>query len=399
MRGEHIVCLSWVLYDSVPLLMHHMMNKLARENRVLFVDPPFALSTFLLHPSLAPNLRKQWGNWRRGVKKIGENFYLYTPPPLVFQYGTFETNDRLNRWWVERALAGVFEEVGFEDPILWVYAPFMVEPSPKLPRKLLVYDCHDEVSAFVLPKRRKEGLKRLERDFIRNADLVFTTTKSLHEAKSLLHPRIFLFPPGVDVEMFERALDPGIRVPADLEAIPKPRIGFTGNIDNLRMDWELILEISRRHPDWHQVLIGPNYDPIPARMKGIPNVHFLGRRRLEELPAYIKGFDVCYMPYLQGEWSQHAFPTKTFEYLATGKTAVTVTIPALFDLRHVISMVEGRDEFVRALERALKEGEEKVRERVEEARRNTWDVRVKSTVEVIESFARERGIAIRQDGK
>jgi hypothetical protein len=250
----------------------------------------------------------------------------------------------------------------------------------------------------VNPQRRKEGLARLEKDLIGNADLVFTTTKSLYDAKSRFHPRMFLFPPGVEIEIFERALDPDLPVPADLQTIPRPRIGFTGNLDNFRMNWDLILDISKRHPDWQQVLIGPNYDPIPARVKGIPNVHFLGKRRFDELPAYVKGFDVCYMPYLQGEWSRHAFPTKTFEYLATGRTVVTVTIPALEDLRHVISMADGRDEFIQALERALDEGEEKAKERVALARRNTWDERVRETIAVIEEYAREKGIAIRGAG-
>jgi glycosyltransferase involved in cell wall biosynthesis len=398
MRGENIVCLSWVTYDFVPLLMHHMMNRLKRRNRVLFVDPPFALATFLIHPSLRPNLATQWKNWREGVKQLDESMYLYTPPPLLMQYGTLALNDRLNRWWVENALAKVLRDTGFDDAILWVYAPFMVSPSPRLGCKLVIYGCHDEVSAFVNPERRKRGLRRLERDFIQRADIVFTTTKSLFDVRRGLHPRTYLFSPGVDTELFEQALSPDLTVPEDLSSIPSPRIGFTGNIDNLRMDWDLIMEISRGHPRWHQVLIGPHYDPIPDSMKRLGNVHFLGKKPLESLPAYIKGLDVCYMPYLQGEWSTHAFPTKTFEYLAGGKTVVTMHIPALEHLREVIYMVEGRREFIDALEMALAEGEEKIEARVKIARQNTWDSRVEKTISVIEQYAAQKGIPIKGIG-
>lgn len=395
MKGENIVCLSWVTFDFVPLLMHHMMNKLKKDNRVLFVDPPFALATFVLHPPLHPNLKTQWRDWRRGVKQADENLYLYTPPPLLLQYGILEANDRFNRRRVEKSLKRVMGEIGFDDPILWVYAPFMVYPSEDLGCKMVIYGCHDEVSAFVNPERRKRGLVSLEKEFIERTDLVFTTTQSLYDAKSIMHPRVYQFAPGVDTELFEQALSPELEIPAELESIPRPRIGFTGNIDNLRMDWDLLLEISNKHPDWHQVLIGPNYDPIPGRMKGIDNIHFLGKKSLEQLPAYIKGLDVAYMPYLQGEWSEHAFPTKTFEYLAGGKTVVTVFIPALSHLQDVIYMCDERGEFIGALEKALTEGDEKVKERVNVAKVNTWDSRVENTVTVIEKYAAEKGILIK----
>jgi hypothetical protein len=394
MRGENIVCLSWLPYEPVPLLMHHMMNKLKKGNRVLFVQPAFALATFFLHPSLIPNLKKQWKNWRAGIQRIDDSMYLYTPPPLLLQYGILQANDRFNKRRIERALKIILDEIGFVNPILWVYAPFMIDPSPDFGSKLTIYGCHDEVAAFVNPKRRKLGLTRLERDFIKNADLVFTTTKSLYDAKSRLHSRTYLFPPGVDTEMFEQALSPDVIVPQDLEIIPHPRIGFTGNIDKLRMDWDLILEIARRQPDWHQVLIGPNTDPIPAFMKNIENVHFLGKKPLTDLPAYFKGLDVCYMPYRQGDWSKHAFPAKTFEHLASGKSVVSVFIPALKDFDSVLYLCESKDEFIQAIGSALDEGEEKIEERVRVARANTWDERVKKVTEVIESYARDRGITI-----
>jgi len=377
--------------------MHHMMDKLKKNNKVLFVDPPFALSTFLLHMSLFPNLKKQWKNWRTGVKKIDNSMYHYTPPPLLFQYGHVKANDRFSRNMVEQAVIKVMDEIGFADPILWVYAPSMVHPSPKLGSKLIIYDCHDEVAAFPSIKRKRSGLSRLEKEFIGKTDMVFTTTRSLYEAKSKLHPRTYLFSPGVDSELFEQARDPAVEVPRDLDAIPRPRIGFYGNIDKLRMDWDLILEISKRKPDWHQVLIGPNYDPIPTNMKNIKNVHFLGKKPLAELPAYTKGLDICYMPYRQGEWSKHALPAKTFEHLAAGKAVVTVFFPSLSDFENVLYQCNGKDEFISALENAIEESEDRVEDRVKVARANTWDERVRKIEEAIEEYAREKGITIKKN--
>lgn len=394
MKGENIVCLSWVMYDNVPLLMHSMTDILKRDNRVFFVDPPFAAATFLLHPSLHSKLRTQWRNWRAGVYRLEDNLYHYTPPPLLLQYGICEANDRFNRRYMERSLKKALLENGFEEHILWVYAPYMVEPTPGLGSKIIVYGCHDEVSAFVNPDLRKRGLARLEREFIGNADIVFTTTGSLYEAKSRFHPRTHLFSPGVDVELFERAHQSDVIVPEDLERIARPRIGFTGNIDNFRMNWNLIREISQKYPEWQQVLIGPCIEPVPTGIQDLDNVHFLGRKPLEELPAYLKGMDVCYMPYIQGEWSRHAFPQKTFEYLACGKPVVTVTIPALERLREFISMADDTDGFIAALEKAMAERENRVDERIRVARGNSWEERVRKTVEIIERYAEEKGVRI-----
>ena len=51
MKGHDIICLSNAPYDHPPLVMHYMMNKLAEENRILFVEPVSALTTFFFIPS------------------------------------------------------------------------------------------------------------------------------------------------------------------------------------------------------------------------------------------------------------------------------------------------------------------------------------------------------------
>ena len=37
LSGESIICVSWLDWDWLPLVPHHMMTRLAQHNRVLFV--------------------------------------------------------------------------------------------------------------------------------------------------------------------------------------------------------------------------------------------------------------------------------------------------------------------------------------------------------------------------
>src|SRR3990172_5362383 len=59
-KGENVICISCLVWDSIPLVMHHMMTRLARDNRVLFVDPPVAYSNLIIQPDWWKNhLRKK----------------------------------------------------------------------------------------------------------------------------------------------------------------------------------------------------------------------------------------------------------------------------------------------------------------------------------------------------
>jgi glycosyltransferase involved in cell wall biosynthesis len=65
-----------------------------------------------------------------------------------------------------------------------------------------------------------------------------------------------------------------------------------------------------------------------------------------------------------------------FEYLSAGKPVVATPLDDILHLRSVISFAEGPDEFVKAVEGCLEEGDrgETVRMRVEASKRFSWDV-------------------------
>ena len=113
-----------------------------------------------------------------------------------------------------------------------------------------------------------------------------TTSMALQKAKESLNPNTILVPHGVDYEHFSKALSNNLPVPDDIANIPHPQLGFFGLIRDW-IDLDLLAAVARQKPDWNFVLIGDSaVDLRPYR--SLENMHFLGPKPYEELPAYCR---------------------------------------------------------------------------------------------------------------
>jgi glycosyltransferase involved in cell wall biosynthesis len=235
--------------------------------------------------------------------------------------------------------------------VAWYYTPMMLPFSKHITPDVTVYDAMDELSKF---KFAPEHLLDFEQELIDRADVVFTGGSSLYEAKKDRHPSVHCFPSSVDRTHFMKARARQFE-PADQEDLPLPRLGFYGVIDE-RFDTELLDEVAKMRPDWSFVMLGPvvkiSEDDLPRR----PNIHYLGGKSYEQLPAYLSGWDVALMPFAMNESTQFISPTKTPEYLAGGKPVVSTPIRDV--VRHYgqlegVKIASTPEQFVAACEEAL----------------------------------------------
>jgi UDP-galactopyranose mutase len=187
---------------------------------------------------------------------------------------------------------------------------------------LVVYDNMDELSAF---RGASPELLSLERELFARADIVFTGGASLYEAKRARHRNVHLFPSSIDFEHFARARRFEGAEPDDQAAVPRPRLGFFGVIDE-RMDVDLVRDVAALKPDWHLMMIGPVVKIDPAILPRRDNIHWLGGKGYQELPRYLAGWDVGLMPFALNESTRFISPTKTPEYLAAGVPVVSTPI-------------------------------------------------------------------------
>jgi UDP-galactopyranose mutase len=137
---------------------------------------------------------------------------------------------------------------------------------------------------------------------------------------------VYQFTSGVDVKHFarSRALAEAAD-PADQAPIPRPRLGWFGVVDE-RMDLTLVDAVAERRPDWHLVMIGPVVKIDMASLPRRPNIHWIGAKKMPELPSYLSGWDVGFVPFAINEHTRYISPTKTPEYLAAGVPVVCTPI-------------------------------------------------------------------------
>ncbi|RYF92651.1 MAG: UDP-galactopyranose mutase [Caulobacteraceae bacterium] len=235
--------------------------------------------------------------------------------------------------------------------VRWYYTPMMLPFSRHLAATCTVYDCMDELANF---KFAPPELTRLEAELMGLAEVVFTGGYSLWEAKRERHRNIHPFPSSVDRSHFARART-ATDEPDDQRAIPGPRLGFYGVVDE-RMDLELIAALADARPDWSVVIVGPVVKIDPAALPRRANLHYLGGKTYDELPAYLAVWDVALMPFAMNESTRFISPTKTPEYLAGGRPVVST--PIVDVLRHYgdlegVKIADTPEAFVQGCDEAL----------------------------------------------
>jgi len=333
-----LVCFSHLRWNFVYQRPQHLMSRFARDYRVYFVEEPVNSES-----------RTAWLDVR-----TEEDGVQVVVPKLPEGRTVEQTNEAL------RSLLDEFfaaEEVF--DPVLWYYTPMSLDFTDHLKGSVTVYDCMDELSAF---KGAPPELIERERSLLDRADLVFTGGYSLWEAKRSLHPNAHPFPSSVDVAHFAQGRA-GLADPKDQAAIPRPRLGFYGVIDE-RLDIALLDELAVKRPDLQFVLIGPVVKIDPATLPRHPNIHYLGPKVYDELPHYLAGWDVALMPFALNESTRFISPTKTPEYLAGGCPVVSTPIRDVvrtYGETGVVRIASTADEFAAAIDAALEDSKDRDR--------------------------------------
>jgi UDP-galactopyranose mutase len=87
-----------------------------------------------------------------------------------------------------------------------------------------------------------------------------------------------------------------------------------------------VAAIADARPDWQLILLGPVVKIDPASLPRRPNIHYLGGKSYSELPTYLSGWDVAFMPFALNESTRFISHTKTPEYLAAGRPVVSTPV-------------------------------------------------------------------------
>ena len=294
--------------------------------------------------------------WRglRAVRQARPGVWVLSPLTVPFGHRC-PIIARFNAWQLRRGVAAWLVRSGAAAPIIWTYHPFMLQAIRTLAPAVVVYHCVDHLGA--IPGADRVGYDQAERELLTRADHVFASSRNLERRCASVAPRTTVYFGNVaNTDHFAAARHKGA-IPADLEAIPRPRLGYVGVISDFKLDLGLLEEIAARRPDWSLVFIGDQRErqasPIVARLARKKNVHFLGWRPYAQLPNYLRGIDVALLPQLINDYTNNMFPMKFFEYLSAGRPVVATPLPALAEFAAYHRIASGRAAFIRGIEVAL----------------------------------------------
>jgi glycosyltransferase involved in cell wall biosynthesis len=375
LEARDIVCFAndW---SGDPLSKKHVMQRLARRNRILWVN-----SLGNRRPrATAHDLRRIFDKLKRfagGLYQVDEHIHVLSP--LAVPSYRSPLMRRLNQLVVGTTVRAAMKQLGFRRPLLYTFVPASAWVVDQLGCEQVVYHCVDEFSQF---DGAGQEIAELERDLIRKSDLVITCSTPLAQAKSLLHPNTVLVRHGVDCELFARALDPATPIPADIAALPRPIIGFYGLLAEW-VDLEAMQRVAQAFPQGSLAIVGDinNADRSRlARLHACPNVHFFGHRPYEALPGYCKAFDVALLPFVKNHLTESASPLKLREYLAAGLPVVATDIPEAAALAELVPngvfLASSSEAFVEGVKWALHAGPGPSRARSEAMSQESWDAKV-----------------------
>ncbi len=381
-----IVCFSTEDWDPpLPTNKHQLMVRLARYgNRVFYIETIGIRKPGFQRPDIKRIIKR--------VKKVVpapreriKNLVVISPG--VFPAGAKGVPLKINKTLFLPRLKRTIKRWNVHDPIVWVFNPYAVHFIDSLPKGLLIYHCVDDLGS--VPGVDRHALHEAEKALLRKADLVFATTDSLLRKCRQYNEKCYLQTNVGDFAHFNRADKGDTPVAEAVAKLKHPVVMFAGNLAASKVDFDLVQQYATKRIDTSVVLIGPVWkDVSPLRLENLQklsNLYMLPHVPYTRLPSYLKAADVLIIPYHINEYTRGVFPLKFFEFLATGKPVVSIGLPALERYSDIVPVPKTQQGFMREVDMAVKEEDTRKQQRLELARRNTWETRL----EEISSLIRE----------
>ncbi len=253
-----------------------------------------------------------------------------------------------------RLLAQFMREHAIVAPLVWLDTPAALPLVQALAPRAVVYDCHEDAVAH----GGDDGLRRLEEQLMRVADVVIAGGPSLYESHRGRHANVHCIanavaaahfaPPSASAKSIEAVSARAIHA-----AIPNPRLGFFGVIDE-RIDLELVARVADLRPDWQIVMAGPLRGVTPEALPQRGNVMWLGDQTYAILPHLQAHWDLCLLPLKVDACAHHAAPIEALEFLAGQKSVVATPVHDVVALHgHIVRLAHGAHAFVEACRTAM----------------------------------------------
>ncbi|RVU02707.1 glycosyltransferase family 1 protein [Mucilaginibacter limnophilus] len=390
-QGRDIVVVGQQPWDvEIGSNCKNIALEFSRHNRVLYVNSPLDRIT-LLKQKHDPKVKKRIDVIKHkadAIVKLQDNLWNLYPDRMIESINWIKNDaiytflNKINNKRFAKSISDAITKLGFKDVILFndndifrcFYLKELLKPA------VSIYYSRDYLLYVDYWKLHGE---KLEPQLIAKSDLCVANSTYLASYCGRYNKNSHYVGQGCDLEIFTNKQ--ALPVPDDMQNISKPVIGYVGALQSIRLDIDLLAYLAEQRPGWSIVLVGPEDNEFTAsRLHSIPNIHFLGSKPGEMLPAYINAFDVCLNPQVVNQVTIGNYPRKIDEYLAMGKPTVATRTEAMSVFANHTYLCETKEDYLAAIQKALDEDSPvKQQDRIRFAATHSWENNVKEIYKAI----------------
>jgi len=243
-----------------------------------------------------------------------------------------------------------------------------------------IFDAWDNFTRFRVYSDIQDEVHKAYINLAKESDCWITNSpENIETFKKSFKPReIHLITNGVDLYRFSVQPD-AENQPKDMEAIPRPIIGFGGKISQL-IDVELLNQTMELCPELSFVFVGQILDKeVFQGILKLPNFYFLGDKHYDLYPDYVRSFDICILPYVTGTNNKSgANSIKVYEYLSLQKKVVGTRSSGMEELQAYAYVIDNVQEFSKELKKPEN------RKKSLDANAHSWNAKVKQLLSLID---------------
>lgn len=394
MKGKDFIITGLQSWD-IPIGSNaiDIAKQIALDNRVLYINSPLDMMTIFRNKP-TPETKHRLDVLKHDkstLREISKNLWVVDFPFYVWSINglpdgfIFDIFNKINNKKIFNYVNKVANELNFEDPIHIIdndiYRSFYAKEFLKA--KLSVYYRRDNVQPYAYWKKHAA---RLEPLLITKSDLIVCNSPQLSAYSKKFNSKSYDVGQGVDLSAYN--IKSAFTIPASLQSLKQPRIGYIGDINSMRLDADLLYDLAVSKPDYSFVMIG-NEDALfkSHKLHNLKNIHFIGTIAKHLVPEYMNALDICLNPQLINEITIGNYPRKVDEYLALGKPVIATTTDTMLLFKDQVYLCTNAEEYKEAIEKAINENTlEKINQRILFAKSHSWENNVKQIYKQIENL-------------
>lgn len=370
--------------------------EISKYYKVLYINMPLDRATRFRNRKnkITNNFRQNTKNNPTNLIQVNTNLYIFYPRQILESLNWIPTTplfkiiNRINSYKVAKAIKDGIKKMNFKDYVIFndndILRTFNIKNL--LQPKCYIYYCRDYLRGVKYWKRHSDILEPLH---IKSADIALANSTYLANYLSQYNDNSYYIGQGCNLDLFNSN---NIKVePEDLKYIGKPRIGYVGSINSLRINPEVIRRIALANKTFQIVLVGPEDTYFKkSDLHDFDNIHFLGKKEINDIPTYINYFDICINPQVTNEVTIGNYPLKIDEYLAMGKPVVATKTLAMEMFEEFTYVANNPEEYNNLIIKALNENNSVLAEKRRIfANEHTWEKSVKLIFHHIDNFIKK----------